>query len=133
MKDKFIVSAALTGAIHTPTMSPHLPITPDELAEDARRAYEAGAAVVHVHARNPETGQPSADSDLYGEILAGTTRACSAMGCLGDLLLIPASIGWICCPLGLAYMDGSTSLCIPTAAATLSLVVWGQKVIKTNW
>jgi uncharacterized protein (DUF849 family) len=66
---KFVISAALTGAIHTPTMSPYLPITPDELAEEARRAREAGAAVVHVHARDPETGQPSADSALFGEIL----------------------------------------------------------------
>ena len=66
--DKFIVTAALTGSIHTPTMSPYLPITPDEIVEDARRAHEAGAAVVHVHARDPETGQPSADSALFGEI-----------------------------------------------------------------
>ncbi|RTZ99739.1 MAG: 3-keto-5-aminohexanoate cleavage protein [Deltaproteobacteria bacterium] len=79
--DKFIVTAALTGAIHTPTMSPHLPITPDELAEEARRAYEAGAAVVHVHARNPETGQPSADSALFGEILAKIKDACDAIVC----------------------------------------------------
>jgi len=47
--NKYIVTAALTGAIHTPTMSPHLPLTPDELAEEARRASDAGAAVVHVH------------------------------------------------------------------------------------
>ncbi|RUA02188.1 MAG: 3-keto-5-aminohexanoate cleavage protein [Deltaproteobacteria bacterium] len=79
--DKFIVTAALTGAIHTPTMSPHLPITPDELAQEARRAYEAGAAVVHVHARNPETGQPSADSALFGEILAKIKDACDAVVC----------------------------------------------------
>jgi uncharacterized protein (DUF849 family) len=79
--DKFIVTAALTGAIHTPTMSPHLPITPDELAEEARRAYEAGAAVVHVHARDPETGQPSADSALFGEILAKIRNACDAVIC----------------------------------------------------
>ncbi len=79
--DKFIVTAALTGAIHTPTMSPHLPITPDELAEEARRAYEAGAAIVHVHARNPETGQPSADSALFGEILAKIRNACDAVIC----------------------------------------------------
>ncbi|EKD37580.1 MAG: hypothetical protein ACD_75C01081G0002 [uncultured bacterium] len=51
--DKFIVTAALTGAIHTPTMSPYLPITPDQLAEEARRAREAGAAIVHVHGRDP--------------------------------------------------------------------------------
>jgi uncharacterized protein (DUF849 family) len=79
--DKFIVTAALTGAIHTPTMSPYLPISPDELAEEARRAYEAGAAVVHVHARNPETGQPSADSHLFGEILSKIKSKCKAVIC----------------------------------------------------
>jgi uncharacterized protein (DUF849 family) len=78
---KFVVSAALTGAIHTPTMSPHLPITPDELAEEARRASEAGAAVVHVHARDPETGQPSADSALFGEILKKIKQKCDAVVC----------------------------------------------------
>ncbi len=70
MSEKFIVTAALTGAIHTPTMSPHLPITPDEIVEEARRAGEAGAAVLHIHARDPETGQPSADIDLFGGILS---------------------------------------------------------------
>jgi len=79
--EKFIVTAALTGAIHTPTMSPYLPISPDELAEEARRAYEAGAAVVHVHARNPETGQPSADSSLFGEILSKIKSKCNAVIC----------------------------------------------------
>ena len=78
---KFIVTAALTGAIHTPTMSPHLPITPDEIAEEARRASEAGAAVVHVHARDPETGQPSADSNLFGEILSKIKNSCDAIVC----------------------------------------------------
>ena len=78
---KFIVTAALTGAIHTPTMSPHLPITPDEIAADARRASEAGAAVVHVHARDPETGQPSADSALFGEILSKIKSNCGAVVC----------------------------------------------------
>lgn len=78
---KFIVTAALTGAIHTPTMSPHLPITPDELAEEARRANEAGAAVVHIHARDPESGQPSADSQLFGEILAKIKSKSNAVVC----------------------------------------------------
>jgi uncharacterized protein (DUF849 family) len=79
--EKFIVTAALTGAIHTPTMSPYLPITPNEIAEDARRASEAGAAVVHVHARDPETGQPSADSSLFGEILSKIKSSCGAVVC----------------------------------------------------
>ncbi len=81
MSDKFIVTAALTGAIHTPTMSPYLPITPDELVEEARRASEAGAAVVHVHARDPQTGQPSADSRLFGEILSKIKSRCNAVVC----------------------------------------------------
>ena len=79
---KYIVTAALTGAIHTPTMSPHLPITPDEIAAEARRASEAGAAVVHVHPRDPETGQPSADSNLFGEILSKIKNSCKAVVCI---------------------------------------------------
>ena len=81
MSEKAIITAALTGAIHTPTMSGSLPITPDEIAEDARRASEAGATVVHVHARNPETGQPSADSNLFGEILAKIKSKCNVIIC----------------------------------------------------
>jgi len=79
--DKFIVTAALTGAIHTPTMSPYLPITPDQLAEEARRAREAGAAIVHVHARDPQTGRPSADSNVFGEILSKIKCKCDAVIC----------------------------------------------------
>ena len=78
---KFVISAALTGAIHTPTMSPYLPITPDERAEEARRASDAGAAVVHVHARDPETGQPSADSILFGEVLQKIRAQSDAVVC----------------------------------------------------
>ena len=81
MSEKIIVTAALTGAIHTPTMSPHLPITPDEIVEEARRASEAGAAVLHIHARDPETGQPSADIDLFGGILSKVKRKCNTIIC----------------------------------------------------
>ena len=52
-QSKVIVTCAVTGAIHTPTMSPHLPITADEIAREAIAAAEAGAAIVHLHARNP--------------------------------------------------------------------------------
>jgi len=79
--EKFIITAALSGAIHTPTMSPHLPVTPDELANESRRAYEAGASVVHVHARNPESGQPSASGSLFGEILNKIKSHCDAVIC----------------------------------------------------
>ena len=55
---KVIITCAVTGAIHTPSMTPHLPITPDQITQEAIAAAEAGAAILHLHARNPETGQP---------------------------------------------------------------------------
>ena len=55
---KVIISCAVTGSIHTPSMSPFLPVTPAEIAESALGAAEAGAAIVHLHARDPETGKP---------------------------------------------------------------------------
>jgi uncharacterized protein (DUF849 family) len=69
MKEKAVITAAITGSIHTPTMSEYLPITPQQIADEAVRAYEAGAAVCHVHARNPETGVP-APVTLYKPELA---------------------------------------------------------------
>lgn len=56
--DKVIITCALTGAIHTPSMSPHLPVTPDEIVREAEAASAAGAAILHLHARDPETGRP---------------------------------------------------------------------------
>ena len=56
--NKVIISCAVTGSIHTPSMSPHLPVTPEEIATSALGAAEAGAAIVHLHARDPETGKP---------------------------------------------------------------------------
>ena len=61
LKDKVIISCAVTGAIHTPSMSPYLPVTAQEIATSAIEAAEAGAAIVHLHARNPQTGQPDQD------------------------------------------------------------------------
>lgn len=65
MSQKVIITCAITGAIHTPTMSPHLPITPHEIAEEAAKAAEAGAAIIHLHARNPETGQPDQTPEAF--------------------------------------------------------------------
>ena len=78
---KTIVTAAITGAIHTPTMSPHLPITPEEIADHAVEACEAGAAVVHIHARDPETGQPTSDQDIFGEIFERIRKRCNVVIC----------------------------------------------------
>jgi uncharacterized protein (DUF849 family) len=63
-----IVTCAVTGAIHTPSLSPHLPTTPEEIASDCIDAAEAGAAVVHVHVRDPETGKPVNDTELFREV-----------------------------------------------------------------
>lgn len=68
-KRKVIITSAVTGAIHTPTMSPHLPITPDEIADAAIGAAEAGAAIVHMHARDPKDGRPSQDPKHFEPIL----------------------------------------------------------------
>jgi len=66
---KVIITAAITGAGPTPTMSPYLPITPQQIGDDAVKAYEAGAAIAHVHARDPESGEPTPDLGLFREIV----------------------------------------------------------------
>ncbi len=70
MEDKVIITCAVTGAIHTPTMSPYLPLTPEQIAEEAVKAAEAGAAVVHIHARDPKTGMPTSDVSVFREIMS---------------------------------------------------------------
>ncbi|MEQ8496527.1 MAG: 3-keto-5-aminohexanoate cleavage protein [Gammaproteobacteria bacterium] len=66
---KVIITCAPTGAIHTPSMSPGLPVTPSEIAQAAIEAVEAGAAILHLHAREPDTGKPSQDPALFRELL----------------------------------------------------------------
>ncbi|EYS94780.1 hypothetical protein CF68_23740 [Cupriavidus sp. SK-4] len=63
--NKVIITCAITGSIHTPSMSPHLPVTPDDIAASAIDAARAGAAIVHLHARNPADGRPSQDPTLF--------------------------------------------------------------------
>jgi len=69
MANKVIISCAITGAMHTPTMSDALPITPEQIAEQAIGAAEAGAAVLHLHARKPATGEPTGDPDVFMQFL----------------------------------------------------------------
>ncbi|HQS08986.1 MAG: 3-keto-5-aminohexanoate cleavage protein [Rhizobiales bacterium 24-66-13] len=76
---KVVITCAITGAIHTPTMSPHLPITPDEIVADALAAAEAGAAILHLHARNPETGQPDQTPEAFGRFLPRIKQATNAV------------------------------------------------------
>ena len=62
---KVIISCAITGSIHTPTMSDALPITPHEIATQAIEAADAGAAILHLHARDPKDGRPTPDPAVY--------------------------------------------------------------------
>ena len=66
---KVIITCAITGSIHTPSMSPHLPVTPNEIAEAAIGASEAGATVIHLHARDPKDGRPTQDPDMFMQFL----------------------------------------------------------------
>ncbi len=68
-KDRVIITCAVTGSIHTPTMSPHLPITPTEIADAAIGAAEAGAAIVHLHARDPRDGRPDQSPEAFAPFL----------------------------------------------------------------
>ncbi len=69
MSGKVVISCAITGAIHTPSMSDALPITPEEIAQSSIEAAEAGAAIIHLHARNPETGEPTPDPAVFMRFL----------------------------------------------------------------
>ncbi len=79
--NKRIFTAALTGAIHTPSMSPHLPITPQQLIEEAVRVHAAGGAVAHLHVRDPKTGLPNADQAIYREIAEAVRQRCNIILC----------------------------------------------------
>ncbi len=70
MSEPIIITCAPTGGIHTPTMSPHLPITPEEIARASIEAADAGAAIIHLHARNPETGQPDPRPELFADFMS---------------------------------------------------------------
>ena len=76
---KIIISCAITGSIHTPSMSPHLPVTGPEIAASAIAAAQAGAAILHLHARNPETGQPSSLPDHWAGFLGAIKAGCDGV------------------------------------------------------
>ena len=78
-KGKVIISCAVTGAIHTPSMSPYLPISAAEIAEAAVGAAEAGAAIIHLHARNPQDGRPDQNPDLFEPFLKVIKQRCDAV------------------------------------------------------
>ena len=79
LRSKVIITCAVTGSIHTPTMSPYLPLTPDEIARDAIAAAEAGAAILHLHARDPKDGRPTPDPDVFMQFLPRIKQATNAV------------------------------------------------------
>ncbi|MGI9335076.1 MAG: 3-keto-5-aminohexanoate cleavage protein [Gammaproteobacteria bacterium] len=76
---KVIITCAVTGSIHTPTMSPHIPITPNEIAEQSIEAAEAGASIIHLHARDPKDGRPTPSADVFMEFLPRIKQSCNAV------------------------------------------------------
>ncbi|WP_340302587.1 BKACE family enzyme [Roseobacter sp. HKCCD7870] len=76
---KVIITCAVTGAIHTPSMSPFLPVTPQEIIDDGIKAFEAGASILHLHARDPENGRPTQDPQIFRKFLPQLKQATSAV------------------------------------------------------
>src|ERR1700761_9426822 len=76
---KVVITCAVTGSIHTPTMSPYLPLTPDEIARDAIAAAEAGASILHLHARDPKDGRPTPDPGVFMQFLPRIKQATNAV------------------------------------------------------
>ncbi|WP_044874459.1 3-keto-5-aminohexanoate cleavage protein [Pseudomonas sp. LFM046] len=79
MAKSIIITCAVTGGIHTPTMSKHLPITPDQIAAESIAAAEAGASIIHLHARDPETGRPTPDPKVFMQFLPVIKNNCDAV------------------------------------------------------
>lgn len=80
--EKLIITAALTGGVTLPTQTPYLPITPEEIANEAIRAANAGAASVHIHARNPADGSPTSDLEIYRSYLAKIKEKTDVIVCI---------------------------------------------------
>lgn len=76
---KVIITCAVTGSIHTPTMSPYLPVTPDEIAEASIAAAKEGAAIIHLHARQPTDGRPSAEPEHFRDFMTKIAKASDAV------------------------------------------------------
>ena len=77
--EKRIITCAVTGAFHMPCMTPHLPITPDQIVSEAVGAAKAGAAIIHLHARDPKTGMPTTDVEVYRQYLSRIKDQCDAI------------------------------------------------------
>src|SRR5277367_3546626 len=79
MSNKVIISCAITGAMHTPTMSEYLPVTPEQISAQSIEAANAGAAIIHLHARKPADGEPTGDPAVYSKFLPQINEATDAV------------------------------------------------------
>jgi uncharacterized protein (DUF849 family) len=114
---KVIITCAVTGSIHTPSMSPHLPLTPDDIATQAIEAAQAGAAVLHLHARNPADGRPTPDPAVFRQFVPRIAQECDAVVnittggsvsmTLADRLAYPLLAGPEMCSLNMGSMNFS--------------------------
>jgi len=80
--EKLIITAAITGGATVPSLTPYLPITPRQIADSAIEATEAGAAIVHIHARRPADGLPSSDPEHFREIITPIKEKSDAVVCI---------------------------------------------------
>ena len=80
--DKLIITAAVTGSVHIPTQTPYLPLTPKEIADESIRSAEAGAAIVHIHARDPKDGRPCSDLEVFREIITSIKEGSDVIVCI---------------------------------------------------
>jgi uncharacterized protein (DUF849 family) len=79
VSEPVIITCAVTGGMTVPSQSPYIPVAPDRIIEEAVAAHRAGAAIIHLHVRDPETGAPSADLELFDEVLTGIASRCDAI------------------------------------------------------
>ena len=79
LSKKVIITCAVTGSVHTPTMTPYLPVTPDDIARESIAASEAGAAIIHLHARNPKDGSPTPDPGVFMQFLPRIKQNCDSV------------------------------------------------------
>ena len=112
---KVIITCAVTGSIHTPTMSPYLPITPEEIVRDGVAAWQAGAAILHLHARDPKDGKPTPDPEVFKQFVVpimestdaviNITTGGSQMMTLEDRLAAPIALKPEMCSLNMGSMN----------------------------
>lgn len=80
--NKRIITAAITGGVHVPSQTPHLPITPEQIADEAVKAHAAGAAVAHIHVRDLKTGRPTCNTELFREVACRVKDRCDMVLCV---------------------------------------------------